>query len=177
MSEAKRIVLHGDGACIGNPGPGGWAVVLRFGEHRKVLSGGRRLTTNNRMELLAVVEGLRALKVRCVVTVYSDSRYVVDGVTKGWAHRWRAAGWLRSAGEQTVNADLWAQLLDLCDRHQVGFEWVRGHAGNTDNECCDRLAVQAAQADNLPPDDGFEQRDDPPPLADEQPTLFDGVPD
>jgi ribonuclease HI len=175
MSDPKRIVLYGDGSCISNPGPGGWAVVLRYGTHRKELCGGRRLTTNNRMELLAVIEGLLALKTehRCVVTVRSDSRYVVDGVMKGWARSWRAAGWIRRGGEQVVNFDLWALLLDLCDRHEVLFEWVRGHAGDADNEFCDRLALQAAQAVDLPPDDAFEQRDERQSVTGGQPTLFE----
>jgi len=172
MSDAKEVTMHTDGACLGNPGPGGWAVVLRCGRHRRELSGGRRRTTNNRMELLAAVEGLRALKGVCAVTVVSDSRYLVDGVMKGWARRWRDAGW-RRGGSATPNADLWALLLELCERHTVRFEWVRGHAGDADNERCDSLSVLAAHADDLPPDDGFEERGQPQPVSGGQPTLFD----
>ncbi len=158
MSEGlKEVIIYTDGACIGNPGPGGYGVVLLYGRHRKELSGGFRLTTNNRMEIMAAIIGLRSLKVRCSVTVYSDSQYLVDAIEKGWAVKWQANNWQRNKKEKAVNADLWAQLLDLCNQHEVNFKWVRGHSGDTENERCDYLAVQAAKQDSLPPDTGYEQ--------------------
>jgi ribonuclease HI len=154
-----QVTLYTDGACTGNPGPGGYGVVLLAGKHRKELSGGFRLTTNNRMELLACIEGLRALKMRCQVALHSDSEYVVNGITKGWARRWKARGWMRSKKHRAENPDLWAQLLDLCDQHEITFHWVRGHTGNPQNERCDYLSVQAAGRPGLPPDAGYEARD------------------
>ncbi len=152
----REVVIYTDGACIGNPGPGGYGVVMLYGKHRKELSGGFRLTTNNRMELMAAIVGLRALKKKCAVTLYSDSQYVVDAIVKGWAKRWRSNGWKRNQKDKAVNPDLWQQLLDLCGQHEVVFEWVRGHAGNVENECCDKLAVKAAQQQNLPEDRGYK---------------------
>ena len=156
--KLPQVTLYTDGACTGNPGPGGYGIVLISGKRRKELSGGFRLTTNNRMELLACIEGLRALKMRCSVALYSDSEYVVNGITKGWARRWRARGWMRNKKERAENPDLWAQLLELCDQHQVTFQWVRGHAGQRENERCDQLSVQAAAQPGLPPDAGYEER-------------------
>ena len=152
----KHVTLHTDGACSGNPGPGGYGTVLQFGEHRNELSGGFALTTNNRMELLAVIEGLETLKQPCAVTVYSDSRYIVDAVNKGWAVRWRAKGWRRNKKERAVNPDLWARLLDLLERHDVEFQWVKGHAGNPGNERADALAVAASKRSDLKVDEGYE---------------------
>jgi len=149
------VVIYTDGACSGNPGPGGYGVVMLYNGYRKELSGGFRLTTNNRMEMLAAIEGLRALTDRCAVTLYSDSKYLINAIEQGWAVRWRANGWMRNKKEKAVNPDLWAQLLDLCARHQVEFVWVRGHAGNVENERCDRLAVAASQQRNLPEDEGY----------------------
>ncbi len=155
MSGPKRVTIYTDGACIGNPGPGGYGVVLSDGPHRKELFGGYRLTTNNRMEIMAAIVGLRALKVRCLVTLYSDSQYLVDSMTKGWVQRWRANGWRRDRKTPALNADLWTQLLDLCTRHEVTFVWLRGHAGDRENERCDRLSMEAAQQQDLPPDAGY----------------------
>lgn len=156
MSESlKEVVIYTDGACTGNPGPGGYGVVLLYNNHRKELSGGFRLTTNNRMEMMAAIVGLQALKTKCAVTIYSDSQYVVDAISKGWAQRWRANGWKRNKKDKAVNPDLWEQLLNLCEQHEVTFKWVRGHAGNVENERCDRLAVQAAQQKELPTDYGY----------------------
>lgn len=157
MSEPKKVTIYTDGACLGNPGPGGYGVVLLFGGHRKELSGGFRLTTNNRMELLAVIVGLRSLKERCSVTVYCDSQYVVNAIEKGWAARWRANGWKRTKKEKAINADLWQQLLNLCDMHEVRMVWVRGHSGVKENERCDVLSVAAAKQKNLPVDEGYER--------------------
>jgi ribonuclease HI len=157
MNESlKSVTIYTDGACTGNPGPGGYGAVLLYGEHRKELSGGFRLTTNNRMEMMAAIAGLQALNSPCSVTLYSDSQYVVNAITKGWAKKWRANNWMRNKQERAVNPDLWQQLLELCDRHRVTFSWVRGHSGNVENERCDRLAVQASRQPDLPPDLGYE---------------------
>ncbi len=152
----KHITIHTDGACTGNPGPGGYGVVLEYGEHRRELSGGYRRTTNNRMELTGPIRGLEALKESCRVTIYSDSKYLVDSMTQGWAERWQANAWMRNKKERAVNPDLWVRLLSLCEEHEVEFRWVPGHAGNPDNERCDQLAVQAAHIKNLPVDEGYE---------------------
>lgn len=151
----KQVTIYTDGACLGNPGPGGYGAVLLHGEVRKELSGGFRLTTNNRMEMMAAIVGLQSLKEPCVVTLYSDSQYVVNAITKGWAKKWKANGWKRNKTDKAVNPDLWEQLLQLCDRHKVTFCWVRGHSGNIENECCDQLAVAAAKQKDLPPDTGY----------------------
>ena len=152
----QKVTVYADGACFGNPGRGGYGVVLIYGEKRKELSGGYRLTTNNRMELMAAIVGLAALKKRCVVTLYTDSQYVVNGVQKGWARRWKAQGWMRSRTEKARNADLWARLLLLCDDHAVTFVWIRGHAGNPENERCDQLSKAAAEGERLQEDEGYE---------------------
>ena len=154
--ELTEVTIYTDGACSGNPGPGGYGVVLISGIHRKELSAGFRLTTNNRMEMMGAIAGLEALNFKCAVTLYSDSKYVVDAVTKGWAQRWRANGWKRNKKDKAINPDLWGRLLDLCDRHEVTFKWVKGHAGIAENERCDELAVAASQEDDLPRDPGYE---------------------
>ena len=156
MTAKPQVTIHTDGACIGNPGRGGYGVVLQFGEQRKELSGGYRLTTNNRMELMGPIKALQTLKQSYVVILYSDSRYVVDAIQKGWAEKWRANGWKRNKKERAINPDLWRQLLTLCAEHEIEFRWVRGHAGNPDNECCDQLATQAARQKKLPIDEGYE---------------------
>ena len=137
----KNVTIYTDGACSGNPGPGGWGTILLYGDRERELSGGEPMTTNNRMELLAVINGLEALKEPCAVTVYSDSKYVVDAVTLGWAKKWRAAGWMRNKKEPAKNPELWQRLLDLLERHEVTFKWVKGHADNAYNNRCDQLAV------------------------------------
>lgn len=142
----KHVDIFTDGACSGNPGPGGYGVILRYGTTEKELSAGEAVTTNNRMELLGAISGLRALKEPCSVTLYSDSQYLINGMTKGWAKKWRANGWMRNKTEKALNPELWDELLTLCDYHQVQFVWIRGHAGHPENERCDRLAVAAAQA-------------------------------
>ena len=147
--------IHTDGACLGNPGPGGYGVVLRYGDARRELSGGYRRTTNNRMELMAVIKALAVLKEPCQVVLHSDSRYVVDAMEKGWAKKWQANGWRRNKRELAVNPDLWEALLELCGQHRVEFRWVRGHSGNAENERCDRLAVAAARQADLPEDAGY----------------------
>ena len=132
--------------------------MLRYGDQNKELSGGFRLTTNNRMELLAAIKGLEALNQPCQVVLFSDSKYVVDAMEKGWAVKWRANGWMRNKREKAVNPDLWATLLDLCATHDVEFRWVRGHSGVADNERCDRLAVAAAKDNDLAKDPGYPPR-------------------
>jgi ribonuclease HI len=153
----KKITLYTDGACINNPGPGGYGVVLLYESNRRELSGGYRLTTNNRMEILAAITGLEALKEPCDVTLYSDSQYLVNAIEKGWAQRWQAAGWMRNKKEKAINPDLWEILLDLCEVHKVRFEWLRGHAGHDENERCDELATSAARGSDLAVDDGYEK--------------------
>ncbi len=155
-SEAKRVTIHTDGSCLGNPGPGGFGVVLEHNGREKELSGGFRRTTNNRMEILAVIIGLEALMEPCSVTVFSDSRYVVDGIEKGWARKWRANGWMRNKRERAINPDLWERLLAALEKHDVDLRWVRGHAGNPGNVRADKLALAAANAANLSKDEGFE---------------------
>jgi ribonuclease HI len=156
MATSKQVTIYTDGACLGNPGPGGYGVVLLYGDHRKELSGGYRLTTNNRMELTAVIKGLAALKTPCAVELFSDSEYVVNAVEKGWARRWQANGWYRPNKQLAENRDLWQELLRLCDKHRVRFKWIKGHAGHVENERCDQLAFQAARLPNLPADKGYE---------------------
>ncbi len=141
MDIIKKVEIFSDGACSGNPGPGGYGVILRFGEHIKELSGGEHETTNNRMELTGVIKGLDALKEPCEVTLTTDSKYVVDSVTKGWVYGWKSKGWKKSDGKPALNVDLWEQLLPLLQKHTVNFVWVKGHAGHPENERCDKLAV------------------------------------
>lgn len=156
-ASLKEVTIYTDGAATGNPGPGGYGVILVYGEHRRELSGGYRLTTNNRMELMAAIMGLEALKMRCQVTVYSDSQYLVQAIAQGWARRWQAQGWMRTKTERAANIDLWERLLPLCERHVVRFAFVKGHAGHPENERCDRLAVAAAAQPGLPADVGYDQ--------------------
>ncbi len=137
----KYVEIFTDGACSGNPGPGGWGAILRYGGKEKELCGGERETTNNRMELTAAIMGLRALREPCMVRLVTDSKYVADGITKGWAESWRNNNWRKADKKPALNTDLWAQLLDLLAVHEVRIEWVKGHAGHRENERCDELAV------------------------------------
>lgn len=137
----KEVILYTDGACSGNPGPGGWGSILMFGAHRRELSGGAPDSTNNRMELTAVIEGLRALKEPCAVALYSDSKYIIDAIEKGWAKGWRSRGWIKADKKPALNSDLWAVLLELCDYHTLSLHWVKGHSSNANNNRCDELAV------------------------------------
>ncbi|MDP2937108.1 MAG: ribonuclease HI [Dehalococcoidia bacterium] len=155
LEQLKHVEIYTDGACIGNPGPGGYGVVLKYGEHKKELSGGFRHTTNNRMEMLAAIAGLESLREKCSVTLYSDSEYLVKAMTLGWAKKWRASGWRRGRNQPALNPDLWERLLKLCDHQTVEFKWVRGHAGHPENERCDQLAMQTAQRAGLPNDEGY----------------------
>ena len=138
----KFVEIFTDGACSGNPGPGGYGVVLRYGTKEKELSGGDSSTTNNRMELLGVITGLAALKEPCQVTLTTDSKYVVDSITKGWVYNWKKNNWIKSDKKPALNVDLWEQLLPLLEKHKVTFKWVKGHAGHPENERCVRLAVE-----------------------------------
>mgnify|MGYP002519422500 CR=1 FL=1 len=142
----KTVTLYTDGACSGNPGPGGWGAILEYMGHEKELSGGEKSTTNNRMELTAVITALAALKEPCEVTLTSDSKYVIDGITKGWAESWRAKGWMRGRNSPALNPDLWEELLNQLARHRVEFVWVHGHTGHPYNERCDRLATAFADS-------------------------------
>lgn len=138
----KYVEIFTDGACSGNPGPGGYGAILRCDGREKELSGGEAHTTNNRMELTGVITALAALKFPCKVKLTTDSKYVVDGITKGWAAGWRKRGWKKSDGKPALNPDLWQRLLELLEIHDVEFCWIKGHAGHEENERCDRLAVQ-----------------------------------
>ncbi len=152
----KSVDIYTDGACRGNPGKGGYGVVLVYNGREKELSAGYRLTTNNRMELMAAIEGLSALKEPCKVTLYSDSKYLVDAITLGWAESWKIRGWRKADKQPALNPDLWETLLSLLNKHSVTLVWVKGHAGHTYNERCDDLATNAADGDNLLCDAVFE---------------------
>ena len=155
MTKSAQTILYTDGACIGNPGPGGYGVVLLRGTERVELARGFRRTTNNRMEILAAIVGIEALDAGTVVTVHSDSRLLVDGITKGWAARWRKNGWMRNKNERALNPDLWERLIVACAPRKVEFRWVKGHAGNRENERCDVLANDAARGCDLIDDLGY----------------------
>lgn len=141
----KRVEIYTDGACKGNPGPGGWGVLLRMGAHEKELSGGEADTTNNRMEMTAAIRGLEALIEPCAVDLYTDSTYLIDGITK-WVHGWKKRGWVNASKKPVKNADLWHELLALTARHKVEWHWIKGHSGHAENERVDTLASDAAQA-------------------------------
>ena len=144
-AQLKKIEIFTDGAFSGNPGPGGWGCILRYGNAEKELSGGEGDTTNNRMELTAAIEGLKALKEKCEVTLYTDSQYVANGINKGWARSWQKNGWIKSDKKPAQNRELWEELLSLIDRHEVSVVWVKGHNGHPENERCDRLAVAMSE--------------------------------
>ncbi len=137
----KTVTIYTDGACSGNPGPGGWGAILQYGEHRREMSGGEAETTNNRMELTAVIEALSALKEPCAVELYSDSKYVIDALEKGWVYNWQKNGWIKKDKKPALNVDLWQKLLEQFHRHDVHLHWVKGHAENPNNNRCDELAV------------------------------------
>ena len=156
LMQSGKVVMFTDGSTNTNSGAGGYGVILRYKENVKVLSGGFRKTTSNRMEIIACIEGLRALKKKSDVIVFSDSQYVVNSMSKGWAKKWQARNWMRNHTEKAENSDLWAQLLELYNQHNVEFRWIKGHNSTKDNERCDQLAFKAAQKRNLPADEGFE---------------------
>lgn len=151
----KQVQIFTDGSCLGNPGPGGWAAILRYAQTEKELAGGFALTTNNRMELMAAIQALSILKQRCAVNLYTDSRYLVDAVEKHWLKSWLANGWRNSAKKPVKNQDLWEMLVPLLDKHEIKWHWVRGHAGHPENERCDLIAKTQASYPALPPDLGF----------------------
>lgn len=152
----KSLTIYTDGACSGNPGNGGYGIILIYGKHRKEISAGYRQTTNNRMELMAVITALKALKEPCEVKLYSDSKYVIDSITKGWVYSWQKKNWIKSDKKPALNVDLWKELLPLLQIHKVEFIWVKGHADNPGNERCDFLATSAAAGDNLLEDTGYK---------------------
>lgn len=152
----KEVNLYTDGACSGNPGKGGYGAILTFNGHEKVMSEGFVLTTNNRMELLAAIVGLEALKEPCSVTLYSDSKYLVDSVKNGWVYSWRKKEWKKSDGKKALNPDLWERMLVQLEKHEIEFVWLKGHAGHEYNERCDRLAVEAYCGAGLLHDEVYE---------------------
>ncbi|MBV5340717.1 MAG: ribonuclease HI [Deltaproteobacteria bacterium] len=154
----EKVTMYTDGSCLGNPGPGGYGTILDFEGHCEELSGGYRHTTNNRMEMMACIMGLEALDHQCNLTIVSDSKYLVDSVSLGWAKKWRDNGWRLSSGRRAENVDLWERLLDLLARHQVEFEWVKAHNGHLMNELCDQLATAAAHGSCLFEDEGYTGR-------------------
>lgn len=154
----KKVLLFTDGACSGNPGRGGYGAILRYKDNEKVLSRGFRLTTNNRMELLAAIVGLEALTEPCEVELYSDSKYLVDALTKGWVDSWKKKGWKKADGKPALNVDLWQRLLAQTQRHSVSFVWLKGHAGHPENERCDALAVEAYGGEDLAEDVNYERQ-------------------
>jgi len=157
--ELKHVEIYTDGACDPNPGgAGGYGVVLTFSGKEKEISGGFRSTTNNRMEIYAAIKGLEALKTPCKVTLYSDSKYLVNAITEGWVKRWKENNWWRNKKERAVNTDLWEKLLVLCEIHDVEFSWIKGHDGHRLNERCDYLSVAASKQKDLPTDEGYESR-------------------
>lgn len=158
VEHRAQVVVYTDGAALGNPGSGGYGIVMLNAHHRKEFKGGFRLTTNNRMEMTAAIVALRMLTTRVSVTLYTDSRYLVNSMTKGWVESWRKRGWKKWDKTDAANSDLWEELLGECDKHQVTFEWVRGHHGNIENERCDELSKEMAMKDDLPADTGYESR-------------------
>ena len=142
----KHVDIYTDGACRGNPGKGGWGAILVYGKTEKELSGGEASTTNNRMELTAAIKALSALKEKCEVTLYSDSKYMIDAIKNGWAYSWKEKGWRKADTSPALNSDLWEKLLTLIGRHEITFVWVKGHAGHAYNERCDKLATDFADS-------------------------------
>ena len=141
----KTVYLYTDGACSGNPGPGGYGAILKYGKYEKEICGGDENTTNNRMELLGVIKGLEALNEPCHVVLTSDSKYVIDALTLGWAVKWKQNGWMRNKKNAALNPDLWERLLQLTSTHEMEYNWVKGHAGHPENERCDKMAVEYYQ--------------------------------
>jgi ribonuclease HI len=157
-NEIQEVEIYSDGACTGNPGPGGFGVILKYKNCRKELSAGYRKTTNNRMELMAAIEGIRMLKNLCKVILYTDSQYIADSISKGWAQKWREKNWMRNKKEKAQNPDLWEKLLNLFEKHEIDVKWVRGHSGNPENERADQLATQAIKKKNLRTDYYYEKQ-------------------
>jgi ribonuclease HI len=173
IDEKKEVLIYTDGACEPNPGAGGYGAVLLFGNSRKEISGGFRLTTNNRMEIFAAIKSMEVLKYPCKVTLYSDSQYLVRAMTEGWVERWTRRNWWRTNKERAINIDLWEKLSTLCEMHEVNFVWVKGHDGNLENERCDKLSYAALRQKDLPPDEFYEN---PPPEPETIKMTHDGQP-
>ncbi|MFK7741183.1 MAG: ribonuclease HI [Planctomycetota bacterium] len=150
------VTIYSDGACLGNPGRGGYGTVLLFGEHRKEMAEGYQRTTNNRMELLGAIIGLESLSRPCTVDLYSDSTYVVNAMSKGWLAGWKKRGWKTASKQPVKNKDLWLRMVAAAEPHEVRWHWVKGHSGDPENECCDQLAVAAANGSELLPDEGYD---------------------
>ena len=159
-NNLKTVELFSDGACSGNPGKGGYGTILKYGEIKKELCGGYRLTTNNRMEILGVLKGFEALKQPCNVVVTSDSKYVIDALSKGWVYGWKEKGWIKSDRKRALNVDLWEKLLKEIAIHNVTYNWIKGHAGHPENERCDYLAVDAYSKEDLMIDTEYEREKD-----------------
>jgi ribonuclease HI len=157
----KEITIYTDGACSGNPGKGGWAAVLIYKNNRKEIYGGYRLTTNNRMELTAAIEALKAIKAKekCRINIYTDSQLLTKAFNQGWISKWIRTNWKRGRNAPVLNSDLWKQLAELSNQHEVTFNWVEGHAGHPENELCDKYAREATHNDELPIDTGYESAD------------------
>lgn len=155
MTSENKVTIHTDGSCLGNPGPGGWCAILDWNGQEKTLVGGHSHTTNNRMELLAVIRALETLNRPCVVNIYTDSQYVLNAIEKGWLEGWKKKGWKTAAKKPVKNQDLWTQLSKLLEQHKAKFHWVRGHSGHPENERCDALANAQAGLGELPPDPGY----------------------
>lgn len=155
IENLKDVTVFTDGACQGNPGPGGYCAVLIYESKRRIVKGGFRRTTNNRMEMMAAISALEALRYKCRVTIWTDSKYLCDSVRLGWAKGWKKKGWVVKSGSKAANVDLWERLLGLCETHDVTFEWIKGHAGHEENEMCDELSVEESRKDDLPEDTGY----------------------
>lgn len=158
MATDDEVTIYTDGSALGNPGPGGYGAILIHKKKRKEISGGFRLTTNNRMEILAIVESLTLLKKSCRVTIWSDSQYVVNAMTKGWIDGWQRKNWIKSDKKPVKNIDLWKRMIKVTQDHSIDFQWLRGHTGHEENERCDVLAKEGAQGENLPADEGYEAK-------------------
>ncbi len=157
MQSRKKVKLYTDGSCLKNPGKGGYGAILEMGDYKKEYSQGYLLTTNNRMELLAVIEGLKALNQACIVDIYTDSKYVADAISKHWLTNWQKNGWKTANKKDVKNKDLWIELHKTLAKHNAHFHWIKGHAGHEQNEKCDELARNAANSDNLLEDRGYEE--------------------
>ena len=147
----KEITIYTDGACSGNPGPGGWGAILIYNSHRKEISGGEKSTTNNRMELTALIKALEIVNQKCKINIFTDSKYLCDGINKGWAENWRKNNWKKSDNKPAINPDLWEKLLNLLQNHEYKINWVKGHAGHAENELCDKLATDEIKKINSIP--------------------------
>jgi ribonuclease HI len=155
LRPGMELEIWTDGACVVNPGPGGYGIVFKHQGQEWEQAGGFRLTTNNRMEIMGALVALKALPDKCKVVIYTDSQYVVNSIRKGWAKRWRSKGWKKKGNKKVANADLWERMIQLCDQHEVEFRWVKGHDSNVENERCDQLAESAARKPDLPVDEGY----------------------